>query len=122
MNVVNSFNNAIKNIKEMITNFKDKNHKSKKYKNFKTLNTKLELVDTVLIIRATITSIKFSITGIGLNFLILSTGIGCAPSLGNNLLYNIIINKKENTKNNKKEIKTQIKLLIIDTGILYKIL
>ena len=30
INDVNSFNNHISNIKEMITNFKDKNHKSKK--------------------------------------------------------------------------------------------
>ena len=36
MNDVNSFNNSIINIKEMITNFKDKNNKSKKkYKNTK---------------------------------------------------------------------------------------
>ena len=35
---VYSFNNHINNIKEMITYFKDKNHKSKKrYKNYKTL-------------------------------------------------------------------------------------
>ena len=30
LNDVNSFNNDINNIKEMITYFKDKNHKSKK--------------------------------------------------------------------------------------------
>ena len=35
---VSSFNNHIKNIKEMITYFKDKNNNSKKrYKNYKTL-------------------------------------------------------------------------------------
>ena len=34
INVVNSFNNHVNNIKELITYFKDKNHKSKKrYKN-----------------------------------------------------------------------------------------
>ena len=31
LNYVNSFNNSINNIKEMITYFKNKNHKSKKY-------------------------------------------------------------------------------------------
>ena len=36
LNDVNSFNNHIDNIKEMITYFKDENHKSKK-KNVKTL-------------------------------------------------------------------------------------
>ena len=35
-NIVNSFNNSINSIKEMITYFKDKNNKSKKrYKNIK---------------------------------------------------------------------------------------
>ena len=34
INDVNSFNNHVNNIKEMITSFRDKNHKSKKkYKN-----------------------------------------------------------------------------------------
>ena len=42
INDVNSFNNHINNIKEMITYFKDKNNKSKKkYKNYKILNTVL---------------------------------------------------------------------------------
>ena len=37
LNDVNSFNNHISNIKEMISHVKDKNHKSKKkYKNYKT--------------------------------------------------------------------------------------
>ena len=37
INDVNSFNNHVNNIKEMITYFKDKNPKSKKkYKNYKT--------------------------------------------------------------------------------------
>ena len=37
---VKSFNNHINNIKQMITYFKDKNHKwKKKYENYKTLNT-----------------------------------------------------------------------------------
>ena len=58
INDVNSFNNHINNIKEMITYFKDKNHKSKKrYKNYKSLNTVLESVDSTVIIGATLTSI-----------------------------------------------------------------
>ena len=53
-----SFNNHINNIKEMITFFKDKNNKFKKrYKNYKTLNTVLESVDSIVIITATSTSI-----------------------------------------------------------------
>ena len=64
---VNSFNNHIINIKEMISYFKDKNNKSKKkFKNYKTLNTLLESVDSFVIIAATSTSITLSLTGIGM--------------------------------------------------------
>ena len=64
-NDVNSFNNHINNIKEMITYFKNKNNKSKKiYKNYKTLNTVLESVDSNINIGATSTSITPSVTGI----------------------------------------------------------
>ena len=70
INAVNSFINHVDNIKEMITYFKDKNHKSKKrYKNDKTLNTVLEPVDSIIIIGATSTSITLSVTGVGLNIL-----------------------------------------------------
>ena len=66
-NDVNSFNNSMNNIKEMITYFKDKNKKSKKrYKNFKTPNRVLESVDSIIIIGATSTSITLSVTVIDL--------------------------------------------------------
>ena len=91
---VNSFNNHVNNIKEMITYFKDKNHKSKKkYKNYKTLNTILESVDSIVIIAATSTSITLSITGVGLVNLPISAGIACGLSLGNKVLHKLIINK-----------------------------
>ena len=94
INDVNSFNNHISNIKEMIAYFKDKNNKSKKrYKNYKTLNTILESVDSIVIIAATSTSITLSVTGIGLIVLPISTGIACTLSLGNKILHKIIINK-----------------------------
>ena len=93
-NDVNSFNNHISNIKEVITYFKDKNNKSKnRYKNYKTLNTVLESVDSIVIIAATSTSITLSITGVGLIILPISAGIACALSLGNKILHKIIINK-----------------------------
>ena len=58
INDVNSFNNHVNNIKEMIQYFKDKNHKSKRrYKNYKSLNTVLESADSIVIIAATSTSI-----------------------------------------------------------------
>ena len=94
INDVNSFNNHINNIKEMITYFKDKTNKSKKrYKNYKTLNTVLESVDSIVIIGATSTSITLSVTGIGLIILPMSAGIACGISLGNKILHKLIINK-----------------------------
>ena len=94
INDVNSFNNHINNIKEMITYFKDKNSKSKKrYKNYKTLNTILESVDSFVIIAATSTSITLSVTGIGLIVLPISAGIACTLSLGSKILHKLIINK-----------------------------
>ena len=83
INDVNSFNNHINNIKEMITFFKDKNNKSKqRYKIYKTLNTILESVDSIAIIAATSTSITLSITVFGLIILPISAGIACTLSLG----------------------------------------
>ena len=94
INDVNSFNNHINNIKEMITYFKDKNNKSKKrYENYKKLNTILESVDSIVIIGATSTSITLSVTGVGLIVLPISAAIACGLSLGNKILHKIIINK-----------------------------
>ena len=94
LNDVNSFINHVNNIKEMITYFKDKNHKSKKiYKNYKTLNTVIESVDSIVIIGATSTSITLSVTGMGLIFLPISAGIACGLSLSNKVLLKLIINK-----------------------------
>ena len=94
INDVNSFDNHINNIKEMITYFKDRNNKSKKrYKNYKTLNTILESVDSIVIIGASSASITLSVTGVGLIILPISAGIACALSLGNKILHKIIIRK-----------------------------
>ena len=91
---VNSFNNHVNNIKEMITYFKDKKQKStKRYKNCKTLNTLLESVDSIVIIGATSTSITLSITSIGLIVLPIFAGIVCTLSLGNKVINMIVINK-----------------------------
>ena len=91
---VNSFKNHVNNNKEMITYFKDKNNKSKKrYKNYKTLHTVLEFVDSIIIIGASSTSITLSVTGIGLIVLPISAGIACSISLDNKVLHKLIINK-----------------------------
>ena len=78
----------------MITYSKGKNHKSKKKcKNYKTLNTRLELVDSIVIIGTTSTSITLSISGIGLIILRISAGIACTLSKGNKVLHKLIISK-----------------------------
>ena len=110
INDINSFNNHISNIKEMITYFKEKNNKSKKkYKNYKTLNTVLESVDSIVIIGATSTSITLSVTGIGLIVLPISAGVACALSLGNKILHKIIINKYNKYKKQYERDQSTIK-------------
>ena len=87
------------NIKEIITYFKNKNHKSKKRKKFyRTLTTFLESVDTIAIIGATSNSITLANTGIGLIVLPISAGIECTLSLGNKMLHKIIIKKYNKCK------------------------
>ena len=93
INDVNSFNNHVNNIKEMITYFKDKNHKSKKrYKKYKTITTILKSFDTFVIIATTSSSITLSLTGIGLIAIPISTASACALSIGNKVIYEMIIN------------------------------
>ena len=60
LNDVISFNDHINNIKEIITNFKNRSiNKKTTHKNYKTLNTMLESVDSIVILAATSTSITF---------------------------------------------------------------
>ena len=90
----------MKNIEEKITCFKDKKHKPKKrYKNHKTLNTKLKLLDYV-IIGATSISIILSITGVGLTFSPISVGVAATLLLENKVLHRMI---KKDIINTKKE-------------------
>ena len=78
----------------MITYFKDKNNKSKKrYKNYKTITTILKSFDTFVIIATTSSSINLSLTGIGLIAIPISIATACGLSIGNKVLYEIIINK-----------------------------
>ena len=77
----------------MITHFRDKNHTSNKiYKNYKTLNTILESVDTIVFNGVTSTSLNLSNNGVGLNNLTLSARIACASLLLNKILQKIFIN------------------------------
>ena len=94
LNDVNSFNNSINNIKEMITYFKDKNNKSKKrYKKYKTLTTILNSFDTIVVIATTSASITLSVTGIGLIAIPISTATACGLSITNKVLYEIVMQK-----------------------------
>ena len=103
---VNSFNNHINNIKEVIIYFKDRNNKSKKtYKKYKIITTKLKSFDTIVIIAKTPSSITLSLTGIGLIVIPISTASACALSVGNKVLFEIIINK--NNKHKKQYGKDQ---------------
>ena len=121
INDVNSFINHINNNKEKITYFKDKNHKSKKkYNNYKTPNTVLVSVDSIVIIGATTTSINPSIFGNGLFFLPISAGIAYTLSLGNKALQKLFINKYINSKNNMKKIHKLTNLLINYIASLYE--
>ena len=85
LNDVDSFiNNSMKNIKEMITYFKDKNHKSKKnYKKYKMLTTKIKSFDTIVFIATTCSSITLSYTWIGLRVIPISTGKAFGLTISN---------------------------------------
>ena len=99
----------------MITYFKDKNNKSKKkYKKYKTLTTILKSFDTFVIIVTTSSSITLSLTGVGLIVIPISTASACAISIGNKVLYEVIINKynkyKKEYEKDQKTIKSFDKL------------
>ena len=122
LNDVNSFNNSINNIKEMITYFKDKNNKSKKkYKKYKTITTILKSFDTFVIIATTSSSITLSLTGIGLIVIRISTATACGLSIGKKVLYEMIINKYNKNKKLYERDQQTIKFLINYSENLYKI-
>ena len=78
----------------MITYFKDKNNKSKKkYKKYELISTILKSFNTFVIIATTSSSITLSLTGIGLIAITISTATACGLSVGNKVIYEIIINK-----------------------------
>ena len=91
---VNSFKNHTNNIKEMITYSKHKTNKSKtEYKKYKTITTIPKSFDTIVIIATTSSSITLSLRGIDLIAITISTATACGLSIGNKVLYEIIINK-----------------------------
>ena len=78
----------------MITYFKDKKHKSdKKNEKDKTLSTLLKSLNTFAIIATTSNSITMSLTGIGLKAIPITTATTCGLSIGNKVIYEIVMQK-----------------------------
>ena len=105
---LNSFNNSINNLREMSTYLKDRNNKSKnKYKKHKTLTAILKSFDTFGIIATTSSSITLSLTGVGLIAIPISTATAWGLSIGNEVMYELIINKyNEYKEQDEKEHQT----------------
>ena len=106
----------------MNTYLEDKNNKvKKKYEKYKTITTKLKSFDTFVIIAATSDSITLSPTEIGLIAISISTATACGLSIGNKVIYEVII-KKINTKDDMRKINKQLKLSKNYTENPYKIM
>ena len=108
----------------MITYFKDQNHKSKKrYKKDKMLTTILKSFDTIVIFGATSSSTTLSLTGIGLIAIPNSSGVACGLTIGNKIIYEIVMKNYDiYIKNNIKKIYKQLILLINYIENVYKII
>ena len=119
---LNSFNNSINNIKEMITSFKDKNHKRKqKYKNYKTPNPILTTVDSIVIIGLTSTSRSLSVTGLRLIIFPISASIARGLFLAEKFLFKMFLKNILITNNTMKMIHKPINLLRDYVENVYKI-
>ena len=92
----------------MIIYFKDKNNKSqKRYKTYNILNTGLESVESIKFIGPTSASITLSNMVIGSIVLPISAGTVCNLSLGNKILYEMIMSKyKKYKKQHEKDQQT----------------
>ena len=95
----------------MITYFKDENDRSKKkYKNYETITTILKSFDTFVIITTTSScSITLSLTGIGLRSIPISTASSCALSIGDKVLYEVVIIKHDKNKKQNENLFQTIK-------------
>ena len=112
LNNVNSFNNSVKNIKQVITYFKDKKNKSrKKYEKHRTLTTILKSFDTIVINATTSSSITLSLTRIGLGARPISIATACGILFGNKVTYETMINKYNKYKKQYEKDQQTIKSL-----------
>ena len=111
LNDVNSLNNYINNIKEMITLIQRQKN-PKRNKKYKTLTTILKSSDTIVIIGTTSSSITLSLTGIGLIVIPTSTATACGLSIGNKVIFEIVMQKDNKYK--KQYEKDQQKIISFD--------
>ena len=78
----------------MITYIKNKNRKSKKMSNtFKLLSIFLKSVDTLVNFATTSNSLTLSLIVIGLIVILVSTGVACGLTVGNEVIYEIVMQK-----------------------------
>ena len=99
----------------MITDFKYKNYKSTmKFKKDKALTTKLKSFDTIVFFATTSSSIMLSLTGIGLIAIPKTAATACVISIGNKIIYEIVMQKyikyKKQYEKDQQTIKTFNKL------------
>ena len=88
-----------------MTYFNDKNHKSEqKYKKYKMLTTIIKSIATIVIFGATSSSLRWSLTGIGLIVIPVSTGVASGLTICNKVLHEIICKSLIKTKNNTEQI------------------
>ena len=121
LNDVTNFNSSINKINEMVTYFKDENHKAKKrYKKYKKLITILKSFDTIVIIGTTSNSITLSLTGIGSIAIPVSSGIACGSTISNKVVYEIVTQKYNENKKQIKKVNKQLNLSINCIENLYK--
>ena len=85
-------------MKKWLHTSKTKIINKKKSKKIKTRDTVLESVVSIIINGPTSSSVTLSITGIGLIVFLISAGIACTLSLGNQVLHRLIINKYDKYK------------------------
>ena len=97
----------------MIAYFKDINKKSiKKYKKYKTLTTIFKTFSTIAIFATTSSSITLSLTGIGLIVIPITTASVCFLSIGNKVLYEIILQKYNKYKKQYEKHQQTIKSFV----------
>ena len=108
LNDASIFNNSNIRLNQMKTYFKNKNQKSKrKPKNYKTLTSLIESVETVVFTGATSTSVTLSIADVGLVVTAVSAEIACALILGTKVIQKIFEYKQHKyEKQNEKDRQT----------------